>query len=84
MSIVALGTTLDACTLFDGPAPRTPVTPAPSGDTPDLVFRNANVLTMDADVPTAEAVAIVALFVPQEGARGGEDGALIYYRVLDR
>ena len=27
---------------------------------------------------------VVALFVPQEGARGGEEGALIYYRFVDR
>ncbi len=58
ISIVALGTALDACSLIGGPSPRTPVTPAPSGHTPDLVLRNAIVLTMDPEVPTADAVAI--------------------------
>lgn len=59
ISIVAAGAVLEACALPGSPSPRAPATTAPSGLRPDLVLRNATVLTMDPARPSADAVAIV-------------------------
>ena len=50
-------------------------------DAGSTAFTNPAVTQLEIGGRTA---ILVTLFVPMEGARGGEEGALIYYRLLDR
>jgi hypothetical protein len=49
-------------------------------DAGSTAFTNPTIEAIDVD---GQAAIVVTLFVPQEGAHGGEAGELIYYRILD-
>jgi len=58
---VAAGAGLEACSLGSAPRPasaRPPATEQPSGAGTELVLRNATVITMDPERPSAHAIAI--------------------------